>query len=109
MKTINRGWLKRQIEKGNIEARCAFHFTDDYAFDNATGFGKTDWMLSRVRYPQFDPESHRCINDDRKPDMINFDESDFRTKSGSAYRNDDGTITLRIHSNEVWKLRMTEA
>jgi len=107
MQTVNRGWIKRMIEHGKVEARCLFRLTDDYSFDNADGFGKTDWMPARISAPQFDPETNRCINSDFAEGAANFHAGDFKTKSGGSYRNDDGTITLRIHGNEVYALRIT--
>ena len=113
MQTVNRGWLKKQIANGKVEAKCRYAMTDDYRFDNANEFGKTDWMQARFYYPVFGKVTlqngitiTRCEKDDRKEGQANFSESDLKTKSGAAYRNDDGTITLRIHSNEVWTLRV---
>ena len=41
MKTVNRGWLKRQVLAGKVEAICAYHMTDDYKRDAANNCGKT--------------------------------------------------------------------
>ena len=42
MATVNRGWLKRQVMQGRVMARCTGHYTDDYTFDAAYGFGIMD-------------------------------------------------------------------
>lgn len=41
-KQANRGHLVRAAKKGQLFVKCSFHYTDDYAFDNASGFGKMD-------------------------------------------------------------------
>lgn len=113
MKTIRRDWLKRQIEKGNIEAKCNHKFTDDYAFDNAYNFGKTDWMPARIKHPQYETYTNeigsvltRRTDDDLKDGYLNFREDDFGYKSGMAYYNDDGSIHFSVLSSESYTLRV---
>lgn len=113
MKTVNRGWLKRQVEAGKVEAKCDYHFTDDYAWDNASGFGKTDWLPARIQHPTYkevgEPGHERSItdNDDFIEGMMNFREWDFKAQSGAAYCRDGETdIHFRIHSNLVYTLRI---
>jgi len=70
--TVNRGWLKRQIQKGKVEARRLYHYSDDYALDAAMDYGKTDWLPAAVltqeeRISGYFPEG-----------KLKFDESDFR-------------------------------
>lgn len=98
-KTIRRDWLKRQIEAGKMEVRCNYSFTDDYAFDDATGFGKTDWMPARIRRPLFEKVVNyvgntvdHCVDDDRKPGYMNFDAGLFEYAPNVLYRKEDGTI-----------------
>ena len=43
--TVNRGWLKRQIDKGLIEGKMDFYFTDDYRFDAMNDFGSQETFL----------------------------------------------------------------
>ena len=87
-KTINRGWLKRQIEKGNIEGKCCYSMTDDYAWDAANNHGKTEnWVDARD---------------------FKLDDRSFKTKSGCAYQDENGTISLIIHSNRAYDLRLKE-
>lgn len=39
-KTVNRGWLLRMALAGRLWMRCRYHYTDDYAGDAASNFGK---------------------------------------------------------------------
>lgn len=98
MKTVNRGWLRRQIAAGKVEARCNYRYTDDYAFDNATGFGQTGWMPARIStgYGDF------------VEGVMNFTEFDLKSSSGRAYWKDDTQTEIRliVHSNESHTLRI---
>jgi hypothetical protein len=38
-------------------------------------------------------------------DACNLSEHDFKSKSGTAYENANGTITLRVHSNCSYTLK----
>ena len=96
MKIVNRGWLKRQVEAGMVEAKCNYLLTDDYAGDKANNFAKTDWMPARIR---------RNYND-FVLGQINLWGHDFKCKPGGAWREDDGTITLIVHSNLSYSLRL---
>src|SRR5256885_17267112 len=40
---IRREVMKRAALAGKLEARCSSKLTDEFGFDEATGFGKTDW------------------------------------------------------------------
>ena len=113
MKTIKRNWLKKQIAIGNCEAKCNGRYTDDYQFDNAENFGKTDWLPARISTPVFQEfvnrvgnVENRCVADDFVEGMMNFRDYDFEGKSGRAYQHEEsGIITLRIHSNESYSIR----
>ncbi len=77
MKTVNRGWLRRQVQQGKMEARCKFnHIVSTHA--------KTDWMPARFSkgYGDFIER------------QMNLNPSHFTCKSGRAWREEDGTITL---------------
>lgn len=41
-KTVNRGYLRKMAQQGRLWVKCAYHYTDDYAFDSADNFGKMD-------------------------------------------------------------------
>lgn len=92
MKTIRRDWIKRQIEAGRMEAKCDYHYTDG---DTADNFGKTGWLPA-------------CIGN-FIDGHINFQEHDFRFKSGAAWKNEDETINLSVHSNLSYTLRLKGA
>jgi len=46
--TYNRGRLRREIEKGMWAVKCDGKYTDDYAFDAAYNFQKSDFMDAKV-------------------------------------------------------------
>lgn len=95
LKTIRRDVLARRLSRGELEARCDGHYTDDYAGDAASGFGKTDWM----------PASFVEVQERRSEDgRIVFDRSDLDTSTGRAYER-EGRIFLHIHSNLTYELR----
>lgn len=113
--TVNRGWLRKQIEAGNVEVKCDYSMTDDYAWDNASGFGKTDWMPARIRHPKFAEYTNdvgnrdsRCVDDDRKDGYMNLDEHDLTSRSGMAYRDskDNSIIRLSPYSNLCYSMRI---
>lgn len=83
--TVNRGWLKKQIEKGNIEIKTDMILTDDYAFDDAVKCQKSGW---------------------RKADIKEFSEYDFKYKSGRAYWSQDGTISWTMLCNHYYTCRI---
>lgn len=88
MKTINRGWLRKQIEKGNMEIKCLYYMTDDYKIDADRNFGKTEWVDAKE---------------------FNLTERDFKTKSGCAWQNEEGIISLVIHSNRAYDIRIKKS
>jgi hypothetical protein len=113
--TIKRNWLKKQIELGKVEAKCNFKLTDDYAWDNADNFGKTDWMPARISHPTYAEYTTacgsvctRCVDDDFVQGSLNFHDSDFAYKTGYACHNDDGTIRFSVLSGELYTLRIKE-
>ncbi len=99
MKTVNRGKLTRDIAAGKLEARCVYHYTDDYAFDAGNNDGRTEWTPCRMQGDRYEvhPEG-----------MITFTPWELRAQGGRAYMDEDvqmPVITLRIHSNLVFSLR----
>lgn len=127
-KKINRGHLVRAAKRGQLFVKCRFHMTDDYAFDNAVGFGKMDeFKQAYFRYPHTSPLETRiddmyaagASHEDVEPLMEElrrerFDHngqeeqkaqgkitvrlSDFRTKSGHV-SGDATSGNFSIHSN----------
>jgi len=117
-RTVNRGWLKRQVEKGNVLIRCRFYLTDDYAWDNANNGGRTDWMPARIKHPKYEGYVNeygyfrsRCTDSDHLDGYINLDEGDFSTTTGRAYRDVDGQdnhINFSIFSNLLYECKIVE-
>lgn len=99
--TVNRRWLMNKVKRGKAEVCRRYRVTDDYQYDNASNFGKTEWLPARIRSPKYEEFTEdkitvtRCTNDDRLPGYFNLDACIFGWKSGRAYWNDDDdTITL---------------
>lgn len=97
-KTMRRDYLLRKVQRGELEGRCTQSLTDDYAWDAATNFGKTDWLPINVI------ENVK----DRKEGHLNIFSLEFRGSCGRAYRNDDGTITLYFPGT-YYEMREKEA
>jgi hypothetical protein len=95
------------VERGELEARCNYHMTDDYALDAANDFGKTGWIPVRIRHPKY--EGNFVTDDDFVEGQINLTRWDFKTKTGTAYYNTDGTINLCVHGNLNYTLRKKTA
>lgn len=106
MKTVNRGWLRKQVDAGMIDAKCDYSLTDDYAYDAANNGGKTDWMPARIMRPQYVPYTDQCLDRDFISGVMNFRDSDFEGKSGLAYWESDTQISLIIHQNCSYTLRL---
>jgi len=92
-KTVRRDKLKRDIEKGLYLCKCNGRYTDDYAWDAASNYGITEFMEVNIVK----------TNSERKEKHINLWESDF-SGYGNAWENEDGTVTLWIHSNLSYDL-----
>lgn len=99
METVNRGWLKRQVEKGHVLAKCEYRYTDDYRYDAACNFGEMPGYVQAWLAKENDYSNHI----EGKLKLWDFY---FNSKSGCAYKNNDGTITLNVHSNLSYTLRI---
>lgn len=113
--TVRRDWLKRQVDKGLMEAKTVFEIEHDGNGANDVYGG--EWKPARIRRPTFrehypdkenKPEWHYgvCENSDFQDGAMNFHESDFRGGSGGCYLQPNGTYCLRVHSNAVYEFRM---
>jgi len=100
VKTVNRGWLKKQIEKGIVMARCDYHYTDDYAWDYANNCGKQETYI---------PCRMKGDHEKNTQGFICFSDWDLRTKTGGAYWENEAEkiIGLSIHSNLAYTLKIT--
>lgn len=95
MTNVNRGKLRRDIEKGEYEGRLGFQITHDNEQPGDRYGSKNDpWKPVRIRksYGDF------------KEGQINLWDWGFKSKSGSAYKTKEG-INYGIHSNDLWILR----
>ena len=92
-KTFNRGQLRRLVEAGQIEAVGSYHFDDMYgesrntAKDMPAAIAPKDWK-------------------ERKEGTCYLYESDFTSGCGRAWISDNGIITLYVHSNSNFDLRI---
>lgn len=82
-KTIRRDALMRRIAEGKLIGKVDYHYTDDYAFDAAVNFRKSDWLEINLIETGKD-----FING-----KLNLYFSDF-SGYGSAWINADGLISL---------------
>lgn len=115
IKTVRRDWLKKQMDAGKLQARCMFEIEHDGNGANDQFGG--NWLDARIRRPRFEDfvncygnKETRCADSDFVEGMSNFNESDFRTKSGHASfdgRDPEGRKlwTFGIHSNSCYRLR----
>lgn len=103
-KIAHRGHLRNLIKKGLIEARCKYRYTDDYAYDSASNYGKTGWKKAYLKSQ---------ISEDTQVDGIIFDDSgdcydDFKTSTGGLWKNGNGEYSFLIHSNLSYSIRFIE-
>jgi len=113
-KKVTRATLINAAKKGSLFIKCKYHYTDDYAGDAASNFGKMDDFCQvyieaeYVRPANYDSMTHeqqdetyrnhceaqRQIANGRSMHRM----SDFRTKSGCVW-GDKTKGTFLIHSN----------
>ena len=97
MKTITKPQLRNLLKTRTLQARRTGRYTDDYAFDNAVNFGKTDWQPIVYLPPsRINPESKDL-----------FIWTDDNLKHAKAYTTKDGTIQAGPHWDS-WQLRITQ-
>jgi hypothetical protein len=97
MKTITKPQLRKLLKTRTLQARRTGRYTDDYAFDNAVNFGKTDWQPIVYLPPS-------RINPESKDLFIWTDEN---LKHAKAYTTKDGIIQAGPHWDS-WQLRITQ-
>jgi hypothetical protein len=95
-KTVRRDKLKRDIQKGLYVCKCNYRYTDDYRYDNATDFGASDYKEINIM-----DENNRKHDYDK----MNLWKDDFSSQVGTAWENEDGTVTLIVHSNLSFNLK----
>jgi len=101
MSTINRGMLKNRARQGRLMARCNYRMTDDYRYDAASNFGKTEWMSVEL-------DEGVCWSE-RKEGVMYLSPDDF-TGHGRAYKHngDSEIINLHVHSNLCYSLKIVD-
>ena len=94
MKTFRRDRLRRLAEAGRLETVSTYHFDD---------------MLGESRGAKPLPVAIRPADwHDLREGICYLFPSDFTSGSGSAWLNEDGTVTLYVHSNSNYTFRIAE-
>jgi hypothetical protein len=93
--TFNRGKLKRLAAAGLLEMVGSYSF-DDMVGEERTGSEK----IIPVVYPR--PLDWK----DRHEGTVYLDDHDFSSASGLCWKNPNGTIHLKIHSNLNYTFRI---
>lgn len=73
--TIRKDKVKKLLSEGLFErVVCDYHYTDDYAYDNATGFGKgereREWAMEDLPHRMY--KDSRCYVDPREPNRLHI-------------------------------------
>jgi len=92
MKTFRRDKLRRLVEQGKIETVATYHFDDMY------GESRGHQSMPCAIMPK---DWH-----DRKEGICYMFDHDFTSGSGRAWLNPNGTVTLIVHSNSNYDLRI---
>ena len=93
MSTMRRDALRRLVEAGKVELVASYHF------DDALGTsGHADGAIPCAMIPE---DRHTC-----REGVCYLFPSDFTSGSGSAQRGPDGAVSLYVHSNSNYKLRI---
>ena len=110
IKTIPRTVIKNAAKKNKLWLWCNFHYTDDYAHDNATGFGKSKkWVRAFYRGGERNSPSGAQAHQEGKIGLLEWD---FHTSSGGCWvsrRNGECDFTFSIHSNLSYKFTIQES
>jgi hypothetical protein len=99
-KSINRGKLLRAAKAGKLVGKVSNHLTDDYAFDAANNFGRTEWLPVVI-----DNKAGAWAEG-----KITLYEDAFRGRGGYAYEADEGNgeIILGIYSGYTLHVKIVE-
>jgi hypothetical protein len=93
MTTFNRGKLRKLVEAGKVVMAGAYHY------DDMTGASRVQGQAMPVAMKPDDWH-------DRKEGVCYLTEWDFKTKSGHAYESGNGIITLIVHGNCNYDLKI---
>lgn len=94
VKTFRRDKLKRLVEAGRVQLAKAYHFDDMY------GTSRTNEPMPVAMMPA---DWH-----DRKEGVCYLRDGDFNSQVGRAWLNDNGTVTLIVHSNSNYDFRILD-
>lgn len=94
--TVRRDKLLRLARTGRLVLVGSYHFDDQHG---ESGLGKGKELPVRFQGPDLKPW-------DRQDGVAYFKDSDFEGNSGGAYANENGTVHLRVHSNENYDFRV---
>lgn len=92
---FNKGTLKSQIKKGQLEVRVAYDHTDDSAGDQERNNGKTPWLEAAFMDDRGLPSSGRLQLDERR---ILLGPDSFARGSG-CWLDEKGIVTLSPYPN----------
>ena len=92
-KTIRRDLLKKAVAAGKMVSTGSYHYDD---------------MTSSERRSTTIPARLSSGHGDFIEGECNLTDFDFRSSSGCAYENEDGTITLHVHSNCTYDLKLKD-
>lgn len=95
MKTFRRDKLRRLVEAGRVECAGSYHFDDMY--------GESRDGAKAMPVAMKPADWH-----DMKEGVCYLTESDFTTNSGRAWLNENGTVTLIVHSNSNFDFRILD-
>lgn len=120
---LNRGQLLKLAERGTLWMRCRYRYTDDYAYDAATNYGRSGWFRVAIapEWPDYPADEHE--RETRRRAMRAWEDaaraagcgimhrSDFRSSCGYATlretRGEAPTAYLAVYSGLVYDLRTT--
>ena len=96
VKTYNRGKLWRLCQDGRLQLTGSYKFDDQYGAERTQGEDGMPVLPA--------PKSVH----DRRQGICYLRADEFRSGSGTAWENPDGTVTLHVHSNSNYTFRIME-
>lgn len=82
---VNRTWLKDEVAAGRTEAQCNYRYQEDNKGSGAFEFS-VDFLPARIK----------SAPDDEVEGHVNFEEGDFESASGRAYRDEVESEWIRL-------------
>lgn len=90
--TINRTWFKNRLRKGELLVRCKGKYTDDYAYDAATGYSTE--------------KEFRLAPKDMFLHLANGDNKEWYISRSYIYGEKTGIIHLSFASCEYYEFKL---